>query len=54
MALNGLKELQGRRSNAVRPKVGLGTALAIIGRSVGGFELDLKRDASPVRPAQFD
>ncbi len=40
--------------NAVRPKVGIGSALAAIGRSLGGVELDLQRDASPVVPASFD
>jgi antitoxin FitA len=40
--------------SAVRPKVGLGSALAAIGRSLGGLELDLQRDPSPVRPAQFE
>lgn len=39
--------------NAVRPKVGIGSALAAIGRSLGGVELDLQRDASPVAPASF-
>lgn len=37
--------------NAVRPKVGIGSALAAIGRSPGGVALDLQRDASPVAPA---
>lgn len=40
--------------NAVRPKVGIGTALAAIGRSVGGLELDLRRDTTPVVPASFE
>ena len=39
--------------NAVRPKVGIGSALAAIGRSLGGVELDLQRDKSPVAPASF-
>lgn len=39
---------------AVRPRVGLGTALAAIGRAVGGVELALKRDPAPVKPASFD
>lgn len=30
-----------------------GTELAAIGRLVGGVELDLKRDATPVEPADF-
>ena len=40
--------------NAVRPKVGLGSAMAAIGRRLGGVELDLQRDTSPARPVQFD
>ena len=39
---------------AVAPKVGLGSALAEIGRSLGGIELDLKRDPRPVKPASFE
>jgi antitoxin FitA len=40
--------------SAVRPKVGLGSALAAIGRSLGGVEFELHRDPNPVRPAQFE
>ena len=40
--------------NAVRPQVGIGSALAAIGRSLGGVDLDLRRDASLVVPASFD
>jgi antitoxin FitA len=40
--------------NAVAPKVGLGSALASIGRSLGGVELDIRRDKSPIEPASFD
>ena len=40
--------------SAVRPAFGMGSALAAIGRSLGGFALDLQRDSSPVRPAQFE
>ena len=40
--------------SAVRPAFGMGSALAAIGRSAGGLELDLQRDPSPVRPAQFE
>lgn len=39
---------------AVTPKVGLGSALAAIGRSLGGVELDLQRDQRPVEPASFE
>lgn len=38
---------------AVAPKVGLGSALAAIGRSLGGVELDVRRDQRPVEPARF-
>lgn len=40
--------------NAVRPQVRLGTALAAIGRNLGGVELDFRRDPSRVAPASFD
>ena len=40
--------------NAVRPQFGIGSALAAIGRSLGGVDLDLRRDANPVVPASFD
>lgn len=39
---------------AVRPQAGLGTALAAIGRSVGGVELNIRRDRTPVAPASFE
>ena len=39
---------------AVTPKVGLGAALAAIGRSLGGMELDLQRDQRPIEPASFE
>jgi antitoxin FitA len=39
---------------AVRPSVRLGTALAAIGRSVGGVELNFRRKRSPVKPARFE
>lgn len=39
--------------DAVAPKMGLGTALAAIGRSLGGVELDVRRDPRPVEPARF-
>jgi plasmid stability protein len=39
---------------AVAPKEGLGSALAAIGRSLGGVELDLTRDQRPVEPASFE
>jgi len=40
--------------DAVAPKVGLGTALAAIGRSLGGVDLDLQRDQRPIEPAGFE
>lgn len=40
--------------NAVCPKVGIGSALAAIGRSLGALDLNLRRDATPVTPASFD
>ena len=40
--------------DAVAPKLGFGTALAEIGRSLGGVTLDLKRDRTPVKPASFE
>ena len=39
---------------AVAPKVGMGSALAAIGRSLGGMELDVQRDKRPVEPASFE
>ena len=39
---------------AVRPAFGMGSALAAIGRSLGGVELDVQRDPNPVRPVQFE
>ncbi len=42
---------------AVRPKkkeVGLGTRLARIGKKYGGFDLEIKRDQTPLEPAKFD
>ena len=39
--------------DAVAPKVGLGSALAAIGRGLGGVDLDLQRDKRPIKPASF-
>jgi antitoxin FitA len=39
--------------NAVRLQHGLGSALAAIGRDLGGVELTLVRDKSPTAPASF-
>jgi len=38
---------------AVRPAVGVGSALAALGRSVGGVALHLDRDRRPVEAADF-
>ena len=38
---------------AVAPRAGLGSTLAAIGRSVGGAEIELKRDRRPIKPASF-
>ena len=40
--------------NAVRPKIRLGSALAAIGESLGGVDLPIQRDATPVSPAVFE
>jgi plasmid stability protein len=42
---------------AVRPKkeeVGLGTRLQEIGRKYGGWDLEIKRDQTPIDPAIFE
>lgn len=39
---------------AVKPALGLGTALAAIGRSSGGIELIVKRDKRPARAVSFE
>ena len=39
---------------AVAPKVGMGSALAAIGRALGGVALDVQRDKRPVEPASFE
>lgn len=44
--------------NAVRPKIGVGSMLAAIGRDIGrdmgGVDLDIQRDKTPVRPVSFE
>ena len=47
-------EIRNILETAVQPRVGLGSALAAIGRSVGGVALDLRRKRSPVKPARFE
>jgi hypothetical protein len=39
---------------AVREPVGLGTALAALGKQVGGVDLSGKRRRSPARVASFE
>ena len=39
---------------AVQLQRGLGSAMAVIGRSLGGVELKIVRDRRPVKPASFD
>jgi antitoxin FitA len=39
--------------NAVQPKTGMGTLLADIGRSIGGLEMEIRRDRKPVAAAKF-
>ena len=41
-------EIRAILEEAVRPKVRLGSALRAAGRSVGGVELKLERDRTPV------
>ena len=44
-------EIRALLEEAVRPKVRLGTALRAVGRSLGGVELKLERDRTPVAGA---
>jgi len=47
-------EIRSILESAVRPKVGLGTRLSQIGRELGGVELEIRRDRSPVAVAEFE
>ena len=47
-------EIRSILQNAVKPVLGLGTALAAIGQSVGGVDISYPRDASAVKPAVFE
>jgi len=47
-------EIRNILETAVRPTLCMGTALAAIGSSLGGVELDWSRDASPVASAEFE
>jgi antitoxin FitA len=40
--------------NAVRPKIGLGSMLAAFASEIGGADLDIQRDRTPVRPVSFE
>ena len=47
-------EIRSILERAVRPRLGIGSALAAIGRSVGGVELVSRRDATRVDAAKFE
>ena len=47
-------EIRAILEQAVRPQVGLGSALAQIGREIGGVDLTVKRKRSPIKLAQFE
>jgi antitoxin FitA len=46
-------EIRSILEGAVRPKQGVGSALVAIGRSLGGVELDFRRDSSRVAAAKL-
>ena len=43
-------EIRDILEEAVRPRIKLGSLLAQIGREVGGVDLDIERDKTPVEP----
>lgn len=47
-------EIRAILANVVTPKWGLGTALAEIGRGLGGVELVLQRDKTLIEVAHFE
>ena len=47
-------EIRSILESAVRPQLGLGSALAAIGRDLGGVELEVVRDSRPVDAASFE
>lgn len=47
-------EIRNILQSAVQPKLGMGSALAAIGHSLGGVELDLRRDATATAVARFE
>ncbi|KAF3998701.1 FitA-like ribbon-helix-helix domain-containing protein [Glaciimonas immobilis] len=57
-AMHGLSteaEIRAILENAVRPegRIKLGSLLAEIGREVGGVDLEIERDRTPVEPLGF-
>jgi plasmid stability protein len=58
-AMNGVSteaEIRAILENAVRPesRVKLGSLLAEIGREVGGVDLEIERDRTPVEPVGLE
>jgi plasmid stability protein len=56
-ALNGRSteaEIRGILEAATLPRLKLGSALAKVGKRVGGVELKMARDAADVEPARFE
>ncbi|MBI3711471.1 MAG: Arc family DNA-binding protein [Burkholderiales bacterium] len=49
-------EIRAILENAVHPegRIKLGTLLAEIGREVGGIDLEIERDKTPVEPMSFE
>ncbi len=47
-------EIRNILQSAVQPKLGIGSALAAIGHSLGGVELDLRRDPTSAAAARFE
>jgi plasmid stability protein len=47
-------EIRNILQSAVQPKLGIGSALAAIGHSLGGVELDLRRDPTATAAARFE
>jgi plasmid stability protein len=47
-------EIRSILESAVRPQQGMGSALAAIGRDLGGVDIDFARDARPAAAASFE
>lgn len=47
-------EIRAILEEAVRPKVRLGSALRAVAQGIGGVALNVKRDRTPVVPANFE